>query len=140
MTKFENKCTLIFYENVRFLGKTQKLSSSMWEIFKRSKKFFLCSKEGFKYAKKRATKRISKKVLYQATLLYSIAKLNLIFLKYTLFSEWYRTECDITKAAFYRIDSFGKKYGFVFNDPYIPSRFPVVHDICGHNFCNVSFF
>jgi hypothetical protein len=69
---FEYKCSPIFYENVRFLGKTQNFQGRCGRLF-HDPNFFLCSKvsEEFKYAKKGATKRISKKVLFQATLMTS---------------------------------------------------------------------
>jgi hypothetical protein len=67
---FENKCASNFYENVRFLGKTQNFQARCGR-FSHDPIFFLSSKvlEGLKYAKKKATKRISKNVVFQATLL-----------------------------------------------------------------------
>jgi hypothetical protein len=69
----EKKCAPIFYENVRFLGKTQNFQARCGR-FSHDTIFFFCSKvlEGFKYDKKGTTKRISKKVIFQATLVVSI--------------------------------------------------------------------
>jgi hypothetical protein len=52
--KIENKCAPIFYENVRFLGKTQNFQARCGR-YSHDPNFFFCSKvlEGFKYAKKR---------------------------------------------------------------------------------------
>jgi hypothetical protein len=51
---FENKCAPIFYENVRFLGKTQNFRAQCERFSHDPKKISLCSKdlEGFKYVKK----------------------------------------------------------------------------------------
>jgi hypothetical protein len=65
--KIKNKCAPIFYKNVHFLGKTQNFQARCGK-FSHDPIFFCCTQEGFKYDTKGATKRISKKVLFQATL------------------------------------------------------------------------
>jgi hypothetical protein len=59
-----------FLRKCAFLGKRQNFQARCGR-FSHDPIFFLCLKvlEGFKYDKKGATKRISKKVLFQATLL-----------------------------------------------------------------------